>query len=137
MGFLHGLGFHRNVLELPESPGHLGSGLRPQRFHDLYPLDKATHALLAGEPKNGLWHVPSDANTDSKPSLAKLVYARTRTARLQALVDEGAMIIIPDAKCAPGVHREVGEDIIVTPLQEEGAPWQQADTVWYCHPTSV
>ena len=60
------------------------------------------------------------------PELTLGVYARTRTARLQALVDEVAMTIIPDAKCAPGVHTTVGEDIIVAPLQEEAASWCQA-----------
>ena len=59
------------------------------------------------------------------PELTLGVYARTRTARLQALVDEVAMTILPDAKCAPGVHATVGEDMIVAPLQEEGAPWHQ------------
>jgi hypothetical protein len=43
----------------------------------------------------------------------------------QALVDEVAMTILPEAKCAPGVHAAVGEDMIVAPLQEEGAPWHQ------------
>ena len=38
------------------------------------------------------------------PELTLGVYARTRTARLQALVDEVAMTILPEAKCAPGVH---------------------------------
>jgi hypothetical protein len=52
------------------------------------------------------------------PELTLEVYARTRTARLQALVDEVALTIIPDAVCAPGVHTTVGEHIIVGSLQE-------------------
>jgi integrase len=60
------------------------------------------------------------------PELTLGVYARTRTARLQALVNEVALTILPEAKCAPGVHREVREDRVLAPLQEEEAPWQQA-----------
>ena len=58
------------------------------------------------------------------PELTLGVYARTRTPRLQAIVDEVAMTLIPEAECAPGVHTDVGEDITVAPLQEEGAPWR-------------
>ena len=60
------------------------------------------------------------------PELTLGVYARTRTARLQALVDEVALTIIPEAECAPGVHTTVGEDIITAPLQDEVASWCRA-----------
>jgi hypothetical protein len=63
------------------------------------------------------------------PELTLGVYTRTHTARLQALVDEVAMTILPDAPCAPGVHTAVAEDMIVAPLQEEGAPWHQGATL--------
>ena len=87
MGFLPGFRFHRDVLELPEGAGHLGSGLRPQRFHDLYSLDK-TDALCAGEPKNGLWHISADANTDGKPSLAELIQARDEFGELHGIAQD-------------------------------------------------
>jgi integrase len=59
------------------------------------------------------------------PELTLGVYARTRTARLQTLVDDVALTILPEAECAPGVHTASGEHSIVAPLQEEGAPWSQ------------
>src|SRR5215510_12895925 len=95
----------------------------------------ATMSALPEPPYWPLGHVPIPLEGGATPPEARElarhrhpeltlgVYARTRTARLQALVDEVAMTIIPEAHCAPGVHREVREDIIVTPLQEEGAPW--------------
>src|SRR5262245_43025219 len=109
MGLLYRLGFHRDVLELPEGAGHLGSGLRPQRFHDLYSLDKATHALSAGEPKNGLRHVSSDANTDSKPSLAELVQARDEFGELHGIAQNRQHDRCAQAQ-ARGERRGIGEE---------------------------
>src|SRR5215510_4651126 len=73
---LHWFGFHSDILELPERTRHLGPGLCPQRFHDLYPFHEAAHALPAGEPKNGLRHVSANTNADGQPSLAELIQAR-------------------------------------------------------------
>src|SRR5262245_61197164 len=82
---LYGFGFHGDVLELPESAGYLRPGLRPQRFHNLYPLDETSHALPAGEPENGLRHMASNANTDGKPSLTELIQARDEFGELYGI----------------------------------------------------
>src|SRR5215471_17626112 len=109
MRLLHWFGFHGDVLELPESAGYLGPGLRPQRFHDLYPLHEAAHALPAGEPKNGLGHVSSNADADGKPSLAELIQTRDEFGKLYGIAqhrqhDRGAQAR------TRGERRGIGEE---------------------------
>src|SRR6266571_2313281 len=86
---LHRLGFHSHVLKLPEGAGHLRRGLCPQRFHDLDALHEAAHALPAGQPKDRLGHMSTNANAHGQTSLAELVQAREDFCELHRIAQHG------------------------------------------------
>src|SRR5712691_11697561 len=109
MRLLHWFGFHGDVLELPERAGHLCSGLRPQRFHNLYALRKTAHTLLAGEPKNSLRHVSANTNADGKPSLAELIQARDEFGELHGMAQDSQHDRGAQAQ-ARGERRGIGEE---------------------------
>ena len=90
-------------------PDTCARGLRPQRFHDLYALHEAAHALPAGEPKNGLRHMSANANADGKPSLAELIQARDEFGELYGIAQHRQHDRGPQAQ-ARGQRRGIGEE---------------------------
>ena len=86
---MHWFGFHGDVLKLPEGARHLRLGLRPERFHDLYPFHKAAYALPAGETEDRLGDVSPNAKAHGQASLAELVYAGEQLSQLDRIAQYG------------------------------------------------